>query len=121
MASGFVIRKNQYYDSLFLMGINKRLSEVKGVQQTAVLMGSDNNKRLLLDIGIQDAQINAAQPDDLIVAVIAESPRIVDEVLGRLDEWLQGSLEGAPISDLHTFEVIAQGSNSNETCNRWFQ
>jgi FdrA protein len=104
MASGFVIRKNQYYDSLFLMGINKRLSEVQGVQQTAVLMGSANNKRLLSDIGIQDAQIDAAQPNDLIVAVIAESPRIVDEVLGRLDEWLQAGLEGAPISSLHTLE-----------------
>ena len=104
MASGFVIRKNQYYDSLFLMGINKRLSEVKGVQQTAVLMGTANNKRLLLDIGIQDVQIDAAQPNDLIVAVIAESPRIVEEVLGRLDEWLLGSLEGAPSSDLYTFE-----------------
>jgi len=104
MASGFVIRENQYYDSLFLMGINKRLSEVKGVQQTAVLMGSDNNKRLLFDIGVQDAQINAAQPDDLIVAVIAESPRIVDQVLGRLDEWLQSGLESASISSLHTLE-----------------
>ena len=40
MASGFVIRKNQYYDSVFLMSVNRRISEVKGVQQTAVLMGS---------------------------------------------------------------------------------
>ena len=27
MATGFVIRKNQYYDSVFLMGVNKRLSD----------------------------------------------------------------------------------------------
>ena len=104
MPSGFVIRKNQYYDSVFLMGVNKRLSEIKGVQQTAVLMGSDKNKQLLLDIGIRDAQIDTAQPNDLIVAVIAETSKIVDDVLERLDEWLQASLEGAPISDLHTFE-----------------
>jgi succinyl-CoA synthetase alpha subunit len=104
MPSGFVIRKNQYYDSVFLMGVNKRLSEVKGVQQTAVLMGSEKNKGLLFDIGIKDPQIDAAQPNDLIVAVIAETVTIVDDVLERLDEWLQASLEGAPISDLHTFE-----------------
>jgi hypothetical protein len=41
MASGFVIRRNQYYDSVFLMGVNRRLSEARGVQQTAVLMGPD--------------------------------------------------------------------------------
>jgi FdrA protein len=104
MPSGFVIRKNQYYDSLFLMGVNKRLSEVKGVQQTAVLMGSEKNKGLLFDVGIKDPQIDAAQPNDLIVAVIAETVTIVDDVLERLDEWLQVSLESAPISDLRTFE-----------------
>ena len=114
MASGFVIRKNQYYDSVFLMGVNKRLSEEKGVQQTAVLMGSEKNKGLLLNIGIQDLQIEAAQPNDLIVAVIAETSQIVNEVLGRLDEWLQAITESAPTSVLHTFEDgLAQKPNAN--------
>jgi hypothetical protein len=45
MTSGFVIRKNQYYDSVFLMSVNRRISEVKGVQQTAVLMGSPAKKK----------------------------------------------------------------------------
>ena len=45
--SGFVIRKSQYYDSVFLMGIGKRISEAPGVWQNAVLMGSDANKLLL--------------------------------------------------------------------------
>ncbi len=114
MPSGFVIRKNQYYDSVFLMGVNKRLSEVKGIQQTAVLMGSEKNRQLLADIGFRDAQIDAAQPNDLIVAVIAETSTIVDDVLGRLDEWLQASLESAPVSDLHTFEDgLAQKPDAN--------
>ena len=47
MPSGFVIRRNQYYDSVFLMGVSKRISDVKGVQQNAVLMGSEANKGLL--------------------------------------------------------------------------
>ena len=60
MASGFVIRKNQYYDSVFLMRISKRISDAESVQQNAVLMGSDTNKGLLSNIGIQDTQIDAA-------------------------------------------------------------
>jgi hypothetical protein len=79
MASGFVIRRNQYYDSVFLMGISKRISEAKGVQQNAVLMGSNNHKRLLSKIGIQHKQIDAAHPNDLIVAVIADTPQIDDK------------------------------------------
>jgi succinyl-CoA synthetase alpha subunit len=104
MASGFVIRKNQYYDSVFLMGISKRLSEAPGVQQNAVLMGSETNKGLLSSIGIRDAQIDSAQPNDLIVAVIADTPQIVSEVLGRLDEYLMGGVPVAATSNPHSLE-----------------
>jgi FdrA protein len=114
MASGFVIRRNQYYDSLFLMGISKRISDAKGVQQNAVIMGSDNNKRLLSNIGIQDTQIDAAHPNDLIVAVIADTPQIVNDVLGKLDDYLQEGAQSASASKLHSFEDgLARKPNAN--------
>jgi len=114
MAIGFVIRKNQYYDSVFLMGVNKRLSDVAGVQQTAVLMGSEKNKELLADIGVQDPRIDAAQSNDLIVAVVAESQRVVDEVLSDLDQALRVMIASAPVSILHTFEDgLAQQPGAN--------
>ena len=114
MASGFVIRKNQYYDSVFLMGISKRISDAKGVQQNAVLMGNDTNKKLLSNIGIQDTQIDAAHPNDLIVAVIADTPQIVNDVLDKLDEYLQGSVQSVSVSSLHSFEDgLAQKPDAN--------
>ena len=114
MASGFVIRKNQYFDSVFLMGVNRRLSESPGVQQTAVLMGSDRNKELLSDIGVHDVQIDSAQPNDLIVAVVAQTPEIVKAVLGRIDEALNAVIETSPVSNLHTFEDgFAHKPNAN--------
>jgi hypothetical protein len=93
MASGFVIRKNHYYDSVFLMRISKRISDAKGVQQNAVLMGSDNNKKLLSNIGVHDTQIDTAHPNDLIVAVIADTQQIVNDVLDKLDEYLEGGVQ----------------------------
>jgi len=104
MACGLVIRKNQYYDSVFLMGISKRISAVEGVQQNAVLMGSDNNKKLLSNIGIHDTQIDTAQPNDLIVAVIAETPQIVNDVWDKLDEYLKGGVQSSSASRLRSFE-----------------
>ncbi len=112
MASGFVIRKNQYYDSVFLMSVNARMLKVKGVQQTAVLMGSQSNKQLLADIGIQGAEIDAAQPNDLIVAAIADSMEIVDQVLGNLDGWLNAIQEETPASQMHTLEEGLAVENS---------
>jgi FdrA protein len=105
MASGFVVRKNQYYDSVFLMGINKILSDHEGVEQTAVFMASEANKSLLTDMGIQDPEINAAQPNDLIVAVIATSGAVVEEVLGGLNETLKALMTTTPVSQYRTFEA----------------
>lgn len=114
MPSGFIIRKNQYYDSVFLMGISKRISDVPGVLQNAVLMGSETNKELLADIGIRGPQIEAALPNDLIMAVIAETPQIVREVLDRLDEFLLGGAQVASTSNPHSFEEgLVQKPNAN--------
>ncbi len=114
MASGLVVRKNQYYDSVFLMRVNRRLLEVRGVQRSAVLMATPANKKLLAELGFRDPQIDAAQPIDLIVAVIAETPQIVEEVLGRLDEWLQPPEEGAAETRLHRLEeALARKPNAN--------
>ncbi|MEW6718461.1 MAG: acyl-CoA synthetase FdrA [Chloroflexota bacterium] len=114
MASGYVVRKQQYYDSIFLMGVNKRLSENRGVLQTAVLMGSEKNKQLLADIGIHGPQIDSAGPNDLIVAIIADTPQIVEAVLGKLDEALDRIQAGSIPSVLHTLEEgLAQKPNAN--------
>jgi FdrA protein len=114
MQSGFVIRKNQYYDSVFLMGISKRLSDIPGVRQNAVLMASETNKGLLSTIGIQGAEIDCAQPNDLIVAVIADGPEQVDEVLGKLDEYLRGGVYITTTANPHTLEDgLTQKRNGN--------
>ncbi len=114
MASGFVIRKNQYYDSVFLMGVNKRLSHAEGVLQTAVLMGSDKNKQLLVDIGIHADEITQANPNDLIVAVIGESAQIVDSVLGELDHALNAIEEKEPDARVRSLEdAVAEKPQAN--------
>ncbi|OGO20197.1 MAG: hypothetical protein A2Z14_10620 [Chloroflexi bacterium RBG_16_48_8] len=104
MATGFIVRKNQYYDSVFLMGVNNRLSQIQGVQQTAVLMASEKNKELLVNFGLHGEEIESAQPNDLIVTVIAETPQIVETVLANLDQALISQEASAPASHLHSLE-----------------
>lgn len=84
----YIIRKNQYYDSVFLMGINKGLLSVNGVIQSAVLMGTQSNKQLLADIDVTNLEINSASANDLIVVVIAESEQSAKNALGKLDQLL---------------------------------
>jgi DNA-directed RNA polymerase subunit H (RpoH/RPB5) len=104
MAAGFVVRKNQYFDSVFLMTVNGRLSRKEGVTQTAVLMATEKNKHLLDEMGIRGDQIAAAQPSDLIVAVVGETQQIVDAVLGDFDHALVAVENEAPRTGVRTLE-----------------
>ncbi|NQS91687.1 MAG: acyl-CoA synthetase FdrA [Chloroflexi bacterium] len=104
MISGYTIRKNQYYDSVFLMGINKKLSENPGVKQTAVLMGTEKNKEILLDIGIKNDEISSASANDLIVAVTAETQSIVDGILADLDKILNAEVGESSTQKWQNFE-----------------
>jgi FdrA protein len=86
------------------MGVNQRLSRRPGVRQTAVLMASEPNKRLLAEIGIDGDEIRAAGASDLVVGVVAESAETVEAVLGGLDEALNTAMAQTTTSDLHTLE-----------------
>src|SRR4030042_6707921 len=89
MATGYVVRKNAYYDSVFLMRVAKRLSEQRGVQQAAALMGTEKNKGLLAAIGFSGGENSAATPNDLILAVKTESQQTLEAVLAGIDQWLR--------------------------------
>ena len=89
MASGYVVRKNEYYDSVFLMRIAQILNDEPGVQQSLVLMATQANKTLLAEAGISGSSIDTATPNDLVVAVIAHENAIVEQMLAGLDARLQ--------------------------------
>ena len=95
MVAAYAIRRNQYYDSIYLMRIARRLSEVPGILDSAVIMGTDRNKSLLADMGFADPEIASASPEDLMVAVKAETGDIAESVLGNLDAWLEREPDSA--------------------------
>ena len=116
VASGFVVRENQYYDSVFLMSVGKRISDTAGVRQNAVLMGTDANKKVLSELGVEDQAIDAAGPNDLIVAVISDSQEIVDQVLRDLDDYLKGGIQAQATSNPHSLtEALLVNPNANLT------
>ncbi len=104
MPSGYAIRKNQYYDSVFLMGVNNRLSKTAGVRQTAVLMGSEKNKALLEGLGIRAQAIDAAGPNDLVIAVLADDELAVRSALDSVDAALLAAEATTTPSELHTLQ-----------------
>ncbi|MCJ7519602.1 MAG: hypothetical protein MUO42_08030, partial [Anaerolineaceae bacterium] len=103
-ATKFIIRKNQYFDSVFLMSINKGLLAESGIIQSAVLMGTQSNKKLLADINVSTREIDLAGANDLIVAVIAETDNSANNALEKLDQLLERVPSDSKQVELRTFE-----------------
>ncbi|MCJ7531913.1 MAG: acyl-CoA synthetase FdrA [Anaerolineales bacterium] len=102
MKNGFLIRKNQYYDSVFLMGFNSQIMGTKGVQQSAVLMATDTNKEVLVNLGFHSADFQTATPNDLIIAVIADTQSVLNELFANVDHWLTEVRGTKTVSNLHS-------------------
>lgn len=104
MAISLMIKKNQYYDSVFLMGVNKRLSEAEGVIESAVLMASDANKQTLTKMGVTDPRLDTATPNDLVVVIIGEPQSSMNDLLESFDIYIEGTAAGKSRSSLHTLQ-----------------
>jgi len=88
MATGYLVRENRYYDSVFLMQVAQRISDETGVDEVAALMGTVNNKQLLADIGFEDPSVRAASPSDLVIAIRAVDQETVGRILDNVERWL---------------------------------
>ena len=67
------VEKNSYYDSVFLMKLSRNISELGGVQKISVGMGTPLNKDTLKDLELLISEGEDASPNDLIIALSADS------------------------------------------------
>jgi FdrA protein len=90
MAAGCVIRKNQYYDSIFLMRVAKTLLEEPGVQECVVLMATEVNKERLAELGFNSQEVMDATANDLVIGILADNASRIDGLLSEMDSRLTG-------------------------------
>ncbi len=82
------IRSGAYYDSAFLMQLQKSLAALPGVLDAGVIMGTDSNKELLAHINLVNSDVEAAKPDDLVLVVRTEDESAASAALAKVDELL---------------------------------
>jgi FdrA protein len=103
-----LVRRNAYYDSVFLMLATKGLKQRPDVKEAVVVMGTEVNLGLLKEIGLLSGEAQSARPNDLVIAIEAETEdaaeeacRIAEEILKRKsrgggeEEYRPATLEGA--------------------------
>ncbi len=68
------VERGRYLDSVALMRIARRLAELPGVEAAALMIGTPSNKALLADARLLSPEGEAAEPNDLLIAVRAADP-----------------------------------------------
>ena len=78
------VLRGRYLDSVALMRIARRLTELSGVEAAALMIGTPSNKALLAEARLLSPEGEAAEPNDLLVAVRAADPSAALALAERL-------------------------------------
>lgn len=83
-------RPRTYFDSVTLMRISTEAQKLHGVTHVAVVMATEMNKANLNEAGFDLGEISDMGPNDLVIAVAAESDEAIDQTVVRVDELVGG-------------------------------
>lgn len=89
-----IVRENAYYDSVFLMLATKALKQQPGIREAVVAMGTEVNLELLKGIGLLSGEAESAKPNDLVIAIEAETGEAVEEACRMAEEILKKKSRG---------------------------
>lgn len=82
------IRPGAYYDSVVLMRLQKALVALPGILDAGVVMGTEANKQVLEQSHLLTADARPARPEDLVIAVSAQTAAAAQAALAQVDALL---------------------------------
>lgn len=88
MVTKGLIKSGEYFDSVSLMIVAKRINAIKGVIDSSVVMGTAENKAILKTADFMLPEFAKASDNDLLAVVKAESNDICQQVLSGIDQML---------------------------------
>ena len=99
MVKRLIVRRNRYFDSVFLMQVAHQLAGQPGIHDAFAVMGTDANRKVLAELGYGAgtlaAELAAAAPNDLVFAIEGEEAA-VQAAASDPDRWLsRGPKDGA--------------------------
>jgi FdrA protein len=89
------IRSGVYYDSAKLMQLQRILSDLPGVEDAGVVMGTDSNKEILSHINLITPEVKNAKTNDLVIVVRADNDKSASAAISSVDEILSRRKSGS--------------------------
>ena len=107
---------NMYRDSIALMRLARDLFEREDVARAEVLMATPANLEVLGRAGLLADEIGDASPNDIIIAIEAESDKAADSSIEWAKEMLTTPRAGASAGEGHQHLQPAIRVGSNAGC-----
>ena len=83
-----IVRKDTYRDSVILMRLSNAVSELDGVLQAGVVMGTITNKNFLKELNLLSEEAKQASPNDLVIALATQDEKSMANALSEVDRLL---------------------------------
>ena len=114
-----LIKKGMYFDSVTLMNVGRTITEMNGVIDAAVVMGTKENMEILAASGLLAKEFSEASGSDLLIAIKTAGKQLAKTVFQAVETQLEniisktestedfqpGSIEGglnvAPVPSAH--------------------
>ena len=88
MPTKSLLKHSEYHDSVTLMLMARELLNLPGVLDAGVVMGTEANKGILAEANLLTLEVQAANPNDLVIVVQAENDGSAGAALARAEELL---------------------------------
>jgi FdrA protein len=100
------VRRATYFDSIVLMRISRQVTQLTGVEEAGLMLGTPANKDILRDAGILGPDGETAEPGDLILALRAGDAAAGDAAIAEARRLLDAPRESAASSAVNVFRTI---------------
>lgn len=116
MESIIKVYPNRYYDSVQLMYITSAMKKKEHVDTAFVAMGTQANKEIFCDLGMDGSAVGAAGPNDMIIGIRAASRETCEQAICEIQEFLDGN-GSSPEKKERSFSSIKSAVKENKNAN----
>jgi FdrA protein len=102
-----IVKRNAYYDSVTLMVVSKKVKEIDGVANANVSMATEMNKVLLENVGLMTTEVEAAGPNDLVIAFKVADETTAVAVVGVVEEALKKKFGGGNVAEVNPASIAS--------------
>ena len=95
-----LVKAGEYHDSVVLMLVSRELGAMPGVLDVSVVMGTEANKSLLQQAGLLNTEMQAAGPNDLVIAVKAQDAEAAQAALAGAQRLLSQKAASSQVGGL---------------------